>query len=95
MPRSIDVMVVRVYMSEDDARAAKLEERLLGWGKVSGLTTFRGERGVGPSDSATTGPVVVEFFEEPNKAMELIHFLDTIVRAGHVVYWPARMRVDS
>ncbi len=89
----IDVLVVRVYLSEDRRHSATLLKRLREWARVRGATMFRGDAGFGSHDEATELPSVVEFFDVPEKAEEAMALLDQIVDPGHVVSWPAKLRV--
>ena len=95
MARSEHVVVVRIYMTERDAKRAQLERRLREWGKVQGLTTIQGERGFGASHHQSDSPVVLEFFEKPERAEQVLEYLDTIAPHGHVVHWPATLRVPD
>jgi PII-like signaling protein len=36
-------------------------------------------------------PVVIEFFESPERAAVIIEHLDTQLAPGHIVFWNARM----
>jgi uncharacterized protein len=96
------VIVVRIYLTEAEGHVDTLLKRLQDWGKVRGVTVFHGTAGFGPSGvmhpvSPTQGsedlPVVVEFFEEPAKAEEILEILSHIIKPGHVVCWPARIIV--
>lgn len=67
---------------------------------VRGVTVFRGISGFGNKgkihsssllDLATDLPVVVEFFDEPDKVDSIIDHLNQIVKPGHLVSWPAQL----
>ena len=99
---SIEVTVVRVYLTEAEAHLQTLLKRLNDWGKVRGVTVFRGIAGFGESgtihssslmDLSLDLPVVIEFFDEPGKASEIIDYLYQMVEPGHVVSWPATLNV--
>ena len=73
-------------------------------GKVRGVTIFHGTAGFGPSgvmhlESPARGledlPVVIEFFEEPGKAEELLDTLSHVIKPGHVVCWPVHLIVED
>lgn len=98
--KNIDVTVVRVYLTEAEAHLETLLKRLNDWGKVRGVTVFRGIAGFGKSgtihsssllDMSLDLPVVVEFFDEPEKAAEMIDYLYQVVGPGHIVSWSARL----
>jgi PII-like signaling protein len=93
MTRTEDVVVVRIYMTEQDAKRAQLERRLREWGKVQGLTTMQGMRGFGAAHHHSDGPVIIEFYEAPERAEQVLEYLDTIAPHGHVVHWAAKLRL--
>ena len=93
-----NVLAVRVYLHESKAHMEKLLQYLHDESKVRGVTVFRGITGFGKSgkyhsstliDMSLDLPVVVEFFDEPEKARAIIEHLNTIVKPGQVIYWPA------
>ncbi len=99
---SIDVTVVRVYLTEAEAHLQTLLKRLNDWGKVRGVTVFRGIAGFGQSgtihssslmDLSLDLPVVIEFFDEPGKAGEMIDYLYQVVGPGHIISWSATLNV--
>lgn len=102
--KTIDVIVVRVYLTEAEAHLQTLLKRLNDWHKVRGVTVFRGIAGFGKSgaihsstllDLSLNLPVVVEFFDTPAKAAEMIDYLYNLVGPGHIVSWPAQLTVDE
>lgn len=86
-----DVVMVRVYLAAGRGHPESLLKRLREWGGIRGATVFEGVRGFGDGKD-TKVPVVVEFFEEPDKAEEVLAFLDTLEHGGHVVHWNATLR---
>ena len=102
--KTIEITVVRVYLTEAEAHLETLLKRLNDWGKVRGVTVFRGIAGFGKSGTIHTSslmdlsldlPVVIEFFDEPIKAAEMIDYLYQVVGSGHIVSWPATLAVDK
>ena len=94
------VTLVRVYLSEGEAHLKTLLKRLHDWGLVRGVTVFRGIAGFGDSgvlhdasllDISLNLPVVIEFFDAPDKAAELIGYLHQEIGAGHIVSWPVQL----
>lgn len=95
-----DVTVVRVYLHEARSHMADLLKYLHDESKVRGVTVFRGITGFGNSgkyhsstliDMSLDLPVVIEFYDEPEKITGIIEHLNTIVKPGHIVYWNARV----
>lgn len=94
-----EVTVVRVYLHEAKGQVKELLRYLHDDSKVRGVTVFRGITGFGTSgeyhsstltDMSLDLPVVVEFYDEPEKAKEIIEYLNTKIKPGHVVYWSAK-----
>lgn len=93
-----EVTVVRIYLSEGHAQLDALMKRLHDWEHLRGLTVFRGVAGFGESGSLHTAkfvdlsldlPVVVEFFDAPDKVAAAIDHLDGTIKPGHLVSWTA------
>ena len=98
-----EVLVVRVYLHE----AATHLDDMLGYlhdeHRVRGVTVFRGITGFGVSgeyhsstliDMSLDLPVVIEFFDEPAKVKAIIEQLNSSVKPGHIVYWPATINAE-
>ncbi len=96
----IDVTMVRVYLTEADKRLEPLLAKLHDEEKVRGVTVFRGISGFGRSgvmhsssllDLSLDLPVVVEFFDTPDRVDAICSHLKTIMEPGHVVCWSASL----
>lgn len=94
------VVIVRVYLTERKASLRKLLSKLHDEECVRGVTVFRGVAGFGKSgtvhsssllDLATDLPLVVEFFDTPEKIAKIIPHLTDMVDPGHIVSWPAEV----
>jgi PII-like signaling protein len=95
-----DVTMVRIYLTESEGLLKPILTKLHDEEKVRGVTVFRGISGFGASgtmhsasllDLALDLPLVVEFFDEPAKVRAILSHLKTILPAGHVVSWSARV----
>lgn len=102
--KSEEVTVVRVYLTEASGQLKPLLNYLHDESKVHGVTVFRGITGFGKSgryhsstlmDMSLDLPVVIEFFESPGRAYEIIEHLNGQVDPGHIIYWDARMNAGS
>lgn len=91
------VTMVRLYLTEHYPIAA-LIERLHEREQVRGVTVFRAISGYGDSgvlhsarlvDLAMDLPVVVEFFDAPEKVEQIVGHLEDEIKPGHLVMWPA------
>lgn len=100
---TMDVLMVRVYLTEAEGHLSSLLKKLNDEGKVRGVTVFRGIAGFGKSgtihsssllDMSLDLPVVVEFFDEPDKAQGIVDELYKQVGSGHIVTWSAQLSVD-
>lgn len=94
------VSVVRIYLTEDKAHLRRLMARLHDEERVRGVTVFRGVSGFGDSgrvhgsdllDLSLNLPVVVEFFDTPDKVQQVLRHLPADIDPGHVVCWQAQI----
>jgi PII-like signaling protein len=97
-----EVTIVRVYLHEAKAHMQDLLQYLHDESKVQGVTVFRGITGFGSSgevhsstliDMSLDLPIVIEFFDETEKVTSIIEHLNTIVKPGCIVYWPAKINL--
>jgi PII-like signaling protein len=95
-----EVRVVRIYITEGDHKVRSLMGILHDEEKVSGVTVFRGISGFGKSgkmhssdllDLLGSLPVVIEFFDTPEKVEKILSHLETEVAPGHIVTWSANI----
>ena len=100
---SQEVLMVRAYLTEGSRQFKALIRYLHDDSKVQGVTVFRGITGFGKSghvhsstllDMSLDLPVVIEFFDKPERAKPIIEHLNHFLEPGHVVYWPARVNID-
>lgn len=98
-----DVTLVRVYCSEKGHLHQKIIDLLHHDHRVAGVTAFRGIAGFGRSgqlheagllDVSLDLPVIVEFFDRPQKVADVLPLLIDLVGAGHVVSWPAQANLE-
>ena len=96
-----EVTVVRIYVKEGDNRLNALLKCLHDDEQVRGVTAFRGIAGFGKSGALhTTGlldiafelPIVVEFFDEPDKVKRVLADLRKSVTPEHIISWSAEMQ---
>jgi PII-like signaling protein len=98
----LDVVFVRVYLTEGEGRMEGLLQRLHDEEKVQGVTVFRGICGFGKSgkmhsssllDMSLDLPLVVEFFDVPGKVDSILEHIRTDIEPGHIVSWPGTLIV--
>ncbi len=95
-----EVTVVRIYLTEGETQLNSLIKRLRDWEKIRGVTVFRGIAGYGHTgvmhgmqlvDLSLNMPIVIEFFDTPEKIDEILQHLDTVVHPGHLIKWSAEV----
>ena len=96
--KQTEVTVVRLYLNEGEAQLENLLKRLHDWEKVKGVSVFRGIAGFGDSGEIHTSkfidlsmelPLVVEFFDTPEKASAIMEHISTTMKPGHMLSWSA------
>jgi len=92
------VTMVRIYLTEGEKQLGGLVKRLQKWEKLRGLTVFRGIIGYGESgviheakfiDLSVDLPLVLEFFDAPEKIDPILEHLNDYIKPGHIVTWSA------
>lgn len=95
-----DVVVVRIYLTESEKLIQTLLAKLHDEEKVRGVTVFRGISGFGRSgkvhsstllDLSLDLPVVIEFFDTPDKVRRILGHLKDLLPPGHVLSWSAQV----
>ena len=99
---SKDVTVVRVYLTEGKHQLDTLMTALHDEHKVMGVTAFRGIAGFGQSgkmhsssllDMSLDLPVVLEFFDTPEKIRTIVSEIEKNLNPGHLITWSAQMNL--
>jgi PII-like signaling protein len=97
------VTMVRVYCTEKGRQHQQIIDLLHQQHRVAGVTAFRGIVGFGRSghlheagllDVSLDLPVVIEFFDRPQKIADVLPLIHDIVGPGHIVSWPAEANLD-
>ena len=95
-----EVTIARIYLTEGNRQVDALLKRLHDWEHVRGVTVFRGIAGFGESGRIHTSkwidlsldlPVIVEFFDAPEKVDAIIEHLEDTIKPGHILTWNARV----
>ena len=98
--KTTEVTMVRLYLTEGDQHLERYLRLLHDQEKVCGVTAFRGIAGFGKSgrmhsstliDISLNLPLVIEFFDRPEKVARVLSDLKHELEPGHVVTWPARV----
>lgn len=94
-----DATMVRVYMTEGDGALEALLAHLHDVARVKGVTVFRAIAGYGESrrmhraqlvDLTLDLPVVVEFFDSPERIDAMLERMGDMIEPGHLVTWKVR-----
>ncbi|MCK5877288.1 MAG: DUF190 domain-containing protein [Candidatus Marithrix sp.] len=92
------ITMVRVYLTESEKCLKNLLNYLHDDSKVNGVTVLRGITGFGHSGKIHTAnlldlsldlPVIVEFFDNPEKITVILSHIQTIIEPNHIVFWQA------
>lgn len=95
-----EVTVVRLYMTEGERRLESLLRFLHDQEHVRGVTVFRGITGFGKSgkyhastllDLSFDLPLVVEFFDTPERISQILADLESQFEPGHIIQWRAQV----
>ena len=98
----MEVTVVRIYLTEKEHLLGDLVRDLHDHEKVKGVTVFRGIAGFGKSGMLHTSklldvsfdlPLVVEFFDEPERVRGILERLNDRIEPVHIITWPASTNV--
>lgn len=98
------VTIVRVYLTEGEHLLSKVLKFLHDQDKVSGVTVLRGIAGFGPGGKMQTSslvdlsldlPLIIEFYDLPERAEAVIAHLQQQMGLTHVVSWPATAHTGS
>ena len=98
------VTVARIYLREGEHLLAKLIKLLHDEEKVSGVTVLRGIGGFGPDgqvhlaslvDLSLDLPLVVEFYDTPERVDTILHDLQRHLGLSHVITWQAQGQLRS
>ncbi len=102
--RQTEVTVVRLYLNEGKAQLESLLKRLHDWEHVRGVSVFRGIAGFGDSGEIHTSkfidlgmelPLVVEFFDSPDKVTTTMEHIASTVKPGHMLSWSATINENE
>jgi PII-like signaling protein len=94
------VTVARIYVTEGKHLHKAIFSRLHDVEKVHGVTVFRGISGFGNSgkihsstllDLSLDMPVVIEFFDSPERVEAAIEHIKPMIRPGHMLTFPAEV----
>jgi len=92
------ITVARIYLREGEHLLGNIVDYLHDKEKVSGITVFQGIMGFGPDGTLRTShlltlsldlPLVIEFYDLPERVESVINRLQIQMGLSHIVSWPA------
>jgi len=98
------VTVVRIYLREGEHLLGGIIDFLHDESKVSGVTVLQGIMGFGPDGKIRTSrlldlsldlPLVIEFYDLPERVESVIEHLQTHMGLSHIVSWSATSHIRS
>ncbi|MDD5410199.1 MAG: DUF190 domain-containing protein [Methylobacter sp.] len=98
------ITVVRIYLREGEHLLGGIIDFLHDEEKVSGITVFQGIMGFGPDGKIRTShlldlsldlPLVIEFYDLPERVDCIINHLQTHMGLSHIVSWSATSHIRS
>jgi len=98
------VTMVRVYLTEKDHKLDDIMRCLHDELKMQGVTVMRAIAGYGASgkihgtnliDMSLNLPLVLEFFDRPDKVQGALRRIHDYLGPGHVVTWPAQLNMGN
>lgn len=97
--KMIDVLVVRVYVTEASHLLEKIIYHLKTEATIRGISVFRAISGYGESgthessllDLSLNLPLTIEFFDNDKLKIEKsIEYLSSIIKPEHIIVWEAK-----
>ena len=98
------ITVARIYLREAEHLLTKIIKFLHEEEKVSGVTVLRGIMGFGPDGEIRTAylldlsldlPLIIEFYDLPERVESIIDHLQNHMGLSHVVSWSATSHFRS
>ena len=97
--KTLDVLVVRIYITESSKLLNKIIEYLKTEAKIIGVSVFRAIRGFGETghhnsslmDLSLNLPLVIEFFDQKDKVEIALDYLNTTIKPEHIIFWEAKV----
>lgn len=95
--KTMDVLIVRVYITESSHLLKTILAYLKNEAKVRGVTVFRAVSGFGETGNHSSSfvdlsldlPLAIEFFDSKDKIEPALHYLNGVIKPEHIVYWKA------
>lgn len=97
--KTIDVMMVRIYVMESEHLINKVIDYLKNEAMIRGVSVFRAISGFGGTgkhmaslmDLSLDLPLAIEFFDSRDKIEPALEHLSKSIKHEHIVFWEARV----
>jgi PII-like signaling protein len=99
-----EITVARIYMLEGHDQLNQALDILRDEEKIMGVTIIRGIEGFGENREVHTSslltlslelPLIIEFYDEPEKVEKAIQVLNSRLDFKHIISWPAMAHIDT
>lgn len=96
---TLDVLVVRIYITESSRLLNKIVKYLKQEANIKGISVFRAVSGFGESGDHTSTlldltldlPLAIEFFDQKAKVELALTYLKDTVKPQHIIFWEAKV----
>lgn len=96
--KTVDVVIVRIYITESSHLLKTIINYLKTEAKIQGMSVFRPISGFGVTGDHTASlldlsldlPLAIEFFDSKDKIEPALDYLSGIVKQEHIVFWNAK-----
>ncbi|OGV38744.1 MAG: hypothetical protein A3F46_06575 [Legionellales bacterium RIFCSPHIGHO2_12_FULL_42_9] len=97
--KTIEVVVVRIYITESSHLLNKIVSYLKTEAKIRGVSVFRAISGFGETGDHTASlidlsldlPLVIEFFDNKDKVKLALEHLNATIKPEHIMFWEAKV----
>lgn len=99
--KTLDVIIVRIYITESSHHLNKIINYLRKEVKIRGISVFRAVSGFGDTGNHSVSmvdlsldlPLAIEFFDTEDKIELAIQHLSKEIKPEHIVYWEAKTNI--
>lgn len=98
------ITIARIFLREGEHLLGRVVEVLHDQEKVAGLTVWQGITGFGADGAIRSShlldlsldlPLVIEFYDEPERVARVIDHLQNRLGLAHIVSWPGSRHVPG
>lgn len=101
--KTLDVLVVRIYITESSHMRDKIVDYLKTEAKIRGVSVFRAISGFGESGNHTASfldvsldlPLIIEFFDQKGRVEIALEYLNKTIKPEHIIFWNAQVNCDN